>query len=107
MAKTRNRLCGRCGKQQRTGNGYCKSCNAARMQEARGTMPEPETVEGQGVRELTDKTFELLEAGGKGTEVEVKGIKIREEEGGKVTFTLNNRQQRRMAERLKRLDKGA
>lgn len=105
MARTR--LCARCRKQQRTGNAYCKACDAIRKAEERGKVPKPETEEGQEVRALTDKTFDLLEAGGEGTEVEVKGIKVKALEDGKVEFKLNNRQQRRAAERVKQLDKGA
>ena len=72
-AKPRTRQCSRCGKQQRTGNGYCAPCNALRMAESRGKVPLPETEEGKGVRSLVDKTFDLLESE-PGTEVEVREI---------------------------------
>lgn len=92
--KIRTRLCGRCGKQQRTGNGYCANCNAIRMQESRGKVPKPETKEGQNVREITDKAFDLLDAV-PGAEVSVRGIDVKSNEDGTVTFTAKNRDQHR------------
>lgn len=107
MNKPRTRLCARCRRQQRTGNAYCRECDAIRKAEARGKVQKPETEEGQGARDLVDKTFDLLEAGGEGTEITVNGISMKSEENGQVTFKLNNRQQRRLAEKVKRLQKGA
>lgn len=105
--KVRTRLCARCKKQQRTGNAYCQACDAIRKAEARGKVAEPETEEGKEVRGLVDKTFALLEAGGGGTEVNVKGISVTNNGDDTVTFKLNNRQQKRLAEKVKQLDKGA
>lgn len=97
-AKIRTRLCARCKKQQRTGNAYCQACDALRKAEARGRVSEPETEKGREVRGLVDKTFALLEAGGEGTEVNVKGISVTNSGDDTVTFKLNSRQHERLAE---------
>lgn len=104
-AKTRTRLCARCHKQQRTGNAYCKACDAIRKAEARGKVAQPETEGEQEVRGIVDKTFDLLDAVS-GAEVEVKGIKVRSNMDGTVSFHLNRDQRRRASDRLRAL-KGA
>lgn len=64
------------------------------MQESRGKVPEPETEEGKEVRGIVDKTFDLLESV-PGTEVSVRGIDVKSNEDGTVTFKAHNREQKR------------
>lgn len=61
MAKLKTRLCARCKRQQKTGNAYCRECNAIRMAEERGKITLPETEEGKGVRTTVDAAFGLMD----------------------------------------------
>jgi hypothetical protein len=103
-AKIRTRLCASCKKQQRTGNAYCKACDAKRKAEERGKLPLPETEEGKAVRNTTDSTFDFLDAN-PGSEATLQGVTITSNEGGTVSFPVNklSREKRRKLDKIQRM----
>lgn len=93
------KLCSRCHARERTrGNSYCRECDAERKSEGRGKVALPETERGREVRRVVDAAWQLLEAGGAGTAINVRGIQVRSNGDGTVTFRLTSEQLERLRE---------
>lgn len=76
--------CARCQMNVPTKNGYCKRCNALRMQASRKTTA-PSTEDEKKVRRALSSTFGFLEEN-VGATVTIAGITLTSHEDGTFSF---------------------